>query len=221
MFYLIATPIGNLEDITLRALRVLKSVDCIFCEDTRVTQKLLQHYKIRKALVSYHAHSKFKRLHYLLQLLRQGKEVAYITDAGTPGISDPGVKIVQWLRNKAPEIEMTSIPGPSALAMAASLSAFSMNKFLFLGFLPRKKGRKRLLESWSELEYPIVFYESPYRIKKTLAEIAEILADLEVEVFRELTKRFETIYRGKISAVLKQLPEKVKGELVVIINRRK
>lgn len=225
MFYVIATPIGNLEDITLRALRVLREVDFVLCEDTRRTAKLLQHYKIKTSTFSYHAHSKQRCIKKILDLLEKGKDLALVCDSGTPGISDPGVKLVSRLVGTAKRAdtqvrpyEITCVPGPSALTAAASISSLSTNHFLFLGFLPRKKGRKKLLKSLGEEKRTIIFYESPHRIKKTLKEFREFLGEIKIEVFRELTKKFETVYRGSTSEVLAKLPEKVKGEIVVIVS---
>jgi len=202
----------------LRALRVLRGVDLILCEDTRITGKLVKHYQIKTRLLSYHTHSGEKRTSRVLNLLKEGKDLALVTDSGTPGISDPGARLISQLVSEDPEAGIFCVPGPSALTAAASLSAFPTNRFLFLGFLPRKKGRKKLLESLPKTKGTIIFYESPYRIKKTLKELQGILQNRPVEVFRELTKKFETIYRGQAKEVLANLPDKVRGEIVVIIG---
>jgi len=217
MLYIVATPIGNLSDITLRALETLRKVDLILAEDTRQTIKLLNHYQIKKPLFSFHSYTNERKLDQIKTKLKAGRIVALVTDSGTPGISDPGAKLVQAIiKDKGgDQIKILPIPGPSALTAAVSVSGFSVSKFLFLGFLPRKKGRKKLLESLNNEKRTVVFYESPFRVKKTLAELSIILGDKEVCVCRELTKIFETIYRGRISEVLPKIKEK--GEFVVLI----
>jgi 16S rRNA (cytidine1402-2'-O)-methyltransferase len=220
--FIVATPIGNLEDISLRALRILKEVDLILCEDTRVTKKLLDRYQIKKPLVSYHQHSKLQRIDYIISLLKEGKNLALVSDSGTPGVSDPGNKLVNEVVNQLIDrVKIVPIPGPSALTCAASVSGFPMEKFLFLGFLPKKKKRKEILKEIVESKYPVIFYESPYRIIKTLKELGGMNKELEIVVAKELTKKFETIYRGKIEKVLeKMLKDKIKGEFVVIVGKR-
>ena len=216
--YIVATPIGNLEDITLRALRVLKEADVILCEDTRVTTKLLSHFGIGKPLISYHQHSRLQKTEQILQLLREGKNLALVSDAGTPGISDPGNELVAEVAQKLPEASIVPMPGASALTALASIAGFSMDRFLFLGFPPAKKGRKTFFEKVAASEYPAVLYESPYRIIKTLAGFQ---ADARVVVGRELTKKFETIYRGSVAEVLGQLKKETpRGEFVVIVSRQ-
>jgi 16S rRNA (cytidine1402-2'-O)-methyltransferase len=219
--YIVATPIGNLEDISLRALRILKEVDLILCEDTRVTKKLLDRYQIKKPLLSYHHHSKIQKLDYIISLLKEGKDLALVSDAGTPGISDPGNKlvneVVKWLSDR---VEIIPIPGPSALTCTASISGFSMDRFLFLGFLPKKRKRKKFLKEIMELKYPVIFYESPYRILKTLKELKETNEELEAVVAKELTKKFEKVYRGKIGEVEEKIRnDGPRGEFVIIIKK--
>ena len=223
--YIVATPIGNLEDISLRALRVLREVDLILCEDTRVTKKLLDRYQIKKPLLSYHQHSKLQKLDYIISLLKEGKNLALVSDSGTPGVSDPGNKLVEKVVEVlSDKVKIIPIPGPSALTCAASVSGFSMDKFLFFGFLPKKKKRKEVLKEILRSKYPVIFYESPYRIIKTLKELnleAET-SNLEpkVVVCRELTKKFETIYRGKIEEVIEKIEKnQIKGEFVVIVGK--
>ncbi len=223
--YLVATPIGNLEDISLRALKVLKEVDLILSEDTRVTKKLLDHYQISKPILSYHQHSKLKKVNYISQLLKEGKSLALVSDAGTPGISDPGNKLVRKIVEELGElVAIVPIPGPSALTTAASISGFSMDKFLFLGFLPVKRKRKKFFEEVINSKYPVIFYESPYRILKTLKELRSLIGETDksrrqVMVARELTKKFETVYRGNIDEVTKAIEKDfVKGEFVVVIE---
>jgi len=218
--YIIGTPIGNLKDITLRALEVLKEVDLILCEDTRVTKKLLEHYQIKKPLLNYHQHSRLKKVNYILELLKQGKNLALVSDAGTPGISDPGnllvYEAIERLREK---VEIIPIPGPSAATAAASISGFPMDKFLFLGFPPTKRKRKKFFEAVVKSKYPVIFYESPYRIIKTLKELSSFIGDREIVVCREVTKKFETIYRGEIEEVIKEIEKDIiKGEFVIIVE---
>lgn len=224
--YIVATPIGNLEDITLRALRVLSESDGIICEDTRVTSKLLAHYEIRKTLISYHQHSSLKRIDDILERLGRGENLVLVSDAGTPGIHDPGNFLISKILDKLPDISIVPIPGPSALTALTSVAGIHMDTFLFAGFLPRKKGRKAAIEKILQEEIPVVLYESTHRIIKTLQELSDY-ADkedilLNVIVGRELTKKFETIYRGTISGVRKQiLNGSSKGEFVFIIYRSK
>jgi len=214
--FIVSTPIGNLADITLRALDTLKNADLIACEDTRTTQKLLSHYQIIKPTISYHQHSKIGKVDQIIDALKAGKNVALVTDAGTPGISDPGNKLVSAAIEA--NIKIEPIPGPSALTSALSISGLPTDRFLFLGFLPHKKGRQTLIKEIKDSQYAIVLYESVHRIQKLLTELSDL--DREIVVCRELTKKFETIYRGLPKAVLTQLTgDKVKGEFVVIINK--
>jgi 16S rRNA (cytidine1402-2'-O)-methyltransferase len=224
--FVVATPIGNLEDISLRALRILKEVDLILCEDTRVTKKLLDRYQIKKPLLSYHQHSKLQKIDYIISLLKEGKNLALVSDSGTPGISDPGNKLVEEVINRLGEkVKITPIPGASALTCAASVSGFPMDRFLFLGFLPKKKKRREILREILESKYPVIFYESPYRILKTLKELKDVMnseqrAANNIVVARELTKKFETIYRGKIDEVIEKIEKNaIKGEFVIIVGR--
>jgi 16S rRNA (cytidine1402-2'-O)-methyltransferase len=224
--YIVATPIGNLEDISLRALRILKEVDLILCEDTRVTKKLLDRYQIQKPLLSYHQHSKLQKIEEIISLLKEGKNLALVSDSGTPGVSDPGNKlvneVVKWLSDR---VKIVPIPGPSALTCAASVSGFPMDRFLFLGFLPKKKKRKEILKEILESKYPVIFYESPYRILKTLKELKDAMNSeqrtrINIVVARELTKKFETIYRGKIDEVIKKIEiGPMKGEFVIVVGK--
>ena len=222
--FIVATPIGNLEDLSMRALRILKEVDFILCEDTRVTKKLLEHCQIKKPLLSYHQHSKLKKVNYILELLKQGKNLALVSDAGTPGISDPGnllvYEAIERLREK---VEIIPIPGPSAATAAASISGFPMDKFLFLGFPPAKRKRKKFFQEVIGSKYPVIFYESPYRIIKSLRDLQLISKTYNLKpkivVCRELTKKFETIYRGEIEEVIKEIEKDIiKGEFVIIVE---
>ena len=211
--YIVATPIGNLKDITFRALHVLENVDLILCEDTRRSKKLLNHYNINTPVESYHQHSKIRKVNKIINLLEQGKNLALVSDSGTPGISDPGNKLIEEIKNIA---EIIPIPGPNAIATIASVSGFPMDKFVFLGFPPHKKGRNKFFKEVAEYKYSVIIYESPHRIIKTLNEL-EKLGEFDIVVGRELTKKFETIYRGKIKDIIKQLEkEKPKGEFVIV-----
>jgi len=221
--YIIATPIGNLEDITFRAVRILKEVDFILCEDTRQTRKLLDKYDLKKATLSYHEHSKLQRIEEIITLLRNGKNLALVSDAGTPAISDPGGKLVEEvLRALGDEVKITPIPGPSAVAAAASISGFPTDKFLFLGFPPHKKGRNKFFQKIVESEFTTIFYESTYRILKSLEELRVAAGEREIVVCRELTKMFETIYRGTVSEAMKKLKsDTTKGEFAVVVSVKK
>jgi 16S rRNA (cytidine1402-2'-O)-methyltransferase len=216
--YIVATPIGNLEDITKRALSTLKKTDLILAEDTRVTKKLLSHYDIKKPIMSYHHHSdentKLKILGYLIK----GKDLALVTDAGTPGISDPGNELIDYLLDKEPEINVVPIPGPSAITAALSVSGFNINKFVFFGFMPKKK-RNKLLNWIKARKVSFAFYESPHRVIKTLGRLKKDFPKRRVLVARELTKVHETLYRGSFDEVTDELKkDKLKGEIVVIVE---
>jgi 16S rRNA (cytidine1402-2'-O)-methyltransferase len=213
--YIVATPIGNLEDITLRAINILKEVDLILCEDTRVTKKLLDFYDIKTLTQSYHQHSNNKKTDYILNLFKQGKNVALVSDSGTPGISDPGNQLIAMINDQCPMTNIVPIPGSSAMTAIASVAGASMDKFIFMGFPPHKKGRQTMFKEISESKYPVVIYESVHRIIKTLKELQKF-NDFDIVIGRELTKKFETIYRGKISEVISQI--KPKGEFVIIVS---
>lgn len=218
ILYIVATPIGNLQDITLRALETLKQVDLIACEDTRQTKKILTRYHFSKPLVSYHQHSRLTKLNYLIDKLKSGQTVALVSDAGTPGISDPGyVLIAEAIKNK---IKVVPIPGPSALITALSASGLPTHNFIFLGFIPHKKGRSSLLSSLASEKRTAIFYESPHRIQKTLSQLKEILdKDRKIALARELTKIYEEFLRGTVDEVMEKLtPDKVRGEFVVMIE---
>ncbi len=219
--YIIATPIGNLKDISSRALEVLREVDLLLCADTRVTSKLLNYYKINTPLVSYHQHRKIRKIDYILNFLQQDKNLALLSDAGTPGISDPGNKLIEEILLKVPEVKIVSVPGPSAVIAAASISGLPTDKFLFMGFPPLKKRRKKFFESVIGSQYQVIFYESPHRVIKTLKELKELSPKLKIVVCRELTKKFETTYRGTVAEVLEILEkEGPRGEFVVIVDNR-
>lgn len=214
--YVISTPIGNLEDISLRAIFVLKSVDIIACEDTRVTSVLLQKYNISNRLISYYSQVENKKTDFLLSELKSGKSVALVSDSGTPAISDPGSSIIS--RCVSENINVISIPGASAFIHALVLSGFDNRKFYFQGFLP-VKGRENILKSLVEIKMPIVLYESKYRVKKTLSELNSYFSGKNVSVSREMTKIYESVYRNRIDLMFKDLTRlKEKGEFVIIID---
>ncbi|MBU1090918.1 MAG: 16S rRNA (cytidine(1402)-2'-O)-methyltransferase [Candidatus Omnitrophica bacterium] len=217
MLYIVATPIGNLKDITLRALEVLKSVDLIACEDTRRTKILLQHYNITTPTTSYFQHNRFTKGKYLLEALGDGRSVALVSDAGTPGVLDPGYHIINLaIKNN---IAITVIPGPSALIDGLVLSGKPAHEFIFAGFLPnRTVARKNKLRKLAEFKLTLIFYESCHRILATLEDLQEIFGDKEVVVARELTKKFEEVKRGSAGEILKDLEsKKVRGEFVVVV----
>jgi 16S rRNA (cytidine1402-2'-O)-methyltransferase len=218
MLYIVSTPIGNLEDITLRALRVLREVDLIAAEDTRRTRQLLSHYGIHKPLVSYHEHNRRARAESLLTEIREGRSVALVTDAGTPGISDPGEHLVKRIIQES--IPIVPVPGASALIAALSVSGLPTESFLFYGFLPSKAtARKKLLLSLQGRPETLIFYESPKRLNAFLEEAAGILGERQVVVAREMTKVFEEIYRGTASQILNEIGEDdVKGEVTVVME---
>ena len=219
--YIVATPIGNLQDMTLRAVETLKRVDLILCEDTRVTQKLLSHYEIKTPTLSYHQHSKLNKTEYILDILKQGKNLALVSDAGTPGVSDPGNQLIQKIvESLGDSVKIEPTPGASAVTALASISGFPVDKFLFLGFPPMKNKRKKFFEEVADSKYSTVFYESPYRIIKTLKELSPLIGEREIVVCRELTKKFETIYRGEIEEVIKNIEGgEIKGEFAVIVGK--
>ena len=218
ILYIIATPIGNLEDITLRALRILKEVDLIACEDTRVTSKLLSHYNISKPLVSLHQHSGKGQFEKIIAEINAGKNVAYASDAGTPGVSDPGNKLVETAI--AENITVVPIPGAAALTALISVSGIDMQSFIFLGFPPHKKGRETFFKKVAAENLPVVYYDSPHRVLKNLELLKKLGSEKQVIIGRELTKIFEEVVRGNIDDVEKYFdshPEKLKGEFVVIV----
>lgn len=218
MLYVVATPIGNLDDITLRALEVLKSADVIAAEDTRHSGNLLRHFEIRKPLVSYHEHNEAMRSQELAERLAAGENVALITDAGMPGLSDPGARLIRKCIEQ--DLPFTIIPGASSIVTALAGSGFSLGKFCFRGFLPVKSGqRERELRAAAECEETTVFFESPYRILKTLAACTEIIPDRQLCVARELTKKFEEFRRGTASELLAHYTaHPAKGEITLVID---
>lgn len=246
--YIVGTPIGNLEDISMRALRILGEVDFILCEDTRVTKKLLNHFNINTPTISYHQHSDLKKTDKILGLLASGKDLALVSDAGTPGISDPGGKLIQGVLEKfGDDITIESVPGPTAITAALSISGVPTDKFVFMGFPPHKKGRQTFIHKILISEFPVVVYESKHRIIKFLEELKRaaddgIISPKELEkskkkgielkrkkvdltsvvVCRELSKMHETVYREDIKNIIEKIKNSKndqKGEFVVIIGK--
>ena len=216
----VATPIGNLGDITFRGLWNLKEANVIYAEDTRVISKLLAHYGLRTSLQRLDAATEGKKIEEIIGRLEKGEHVALVSDAGTPGISDPGARLVSAVRERLPEAKIDAIPGPSALTAALSIAGLTTNEFLFLGFLPHKKGRQTAVKKISASEYPVVLFESPHRILKLLAELASAGVK-QVSIGRELTKMHEELVSGEPKALAKELEKRkaVRGEFVVIVPR--
>ncbi|MCA9389372.1 MAG: 16S rRNA (cytidine(1402)-2'-O)-methyltransferase [Candidatus Magasanikbacteria bacterium] len=221
LLYVMATPIGNLEDITLRALRVLKEADVIACEDTRVSKVLLNAYELKKDCLSLHQHSSMQKVGLLLDRVEKGEQAVYISDAGTPGMNDPGGKLVEAAFERG--ITVVPIPGASALTTAISACGFAMDEFHYVGFLPHKKGRQTLIKAIAERKAPTIFLESTHRIEKALVSLQEVLDEKRlIFVGRELTKKFETLYRGTVSEVIASLKEtSLKGEFTIIVSSEK
>lgn len=217
---IVATPIGNMEDITLRAIRVLKEADYILCEDTRVTGNLLKHYEIGTKTRRYDAHASEHAHAGILKDLGEGKKIALVSDAGTPGVSDPGVMLVARAREAGARID--AIPGPSALTAAFSIAGLSGNSFVFLGFVPQKKGRQTFFKSLPAYDIPVMFYEAPHRIMKTLESLKEEFPETtQIIIARELTKMFEEVVTGSPEEVLhyfEQHPDHIRGEFVVLVS---
>lgn len=216
----VSTPIGNLEDITLRALRILGECDAVLCEDTRVTGKLLSHYNIKKPLFRYDAHSTKERVAPIIAKLEEGKHLCLVTDAGTPCISDPGFLLIRQIKDELPEVKIESIPGASAVISALSISGIPVSSFSFLGFLPQKNGRNTIFEKMKESEVPIVFYESTHRIKKTLLSLSDKLPENQIIIVKELTKIHEQVFAGKAVDIIEKFDEDerlLRGEFVVIV----
>lgn len=216
--YIVSTPIGNLEDITLRAIRILKEVNLIAAEDTRHTGLLLSRFEIHTPLASYFEGNELKKREFILARLNEGKDVALVSDAGTPGISDPGFRLIQFaIQNQIPVIP---VPGPSAVVTALSVAGLPTDAFLFKGFLPHKsKKRKDLLKELEEVRETLIFYESPHRISEALSDIFEILGDREMVLARELTKVYEEILRGRVSEIQHQIKDRrLKGEITLVVS---
>ncbi len=222
LFSIVATPIGNLEDMTLRAIRILKEADVIFCEDTRVTGKLLSYYEITTRTMRYDAHASDVRHEEILQRLEKGERVALVTDAGTPCVSDPGFKIINLVRESLPDATIEAIPGASALTAALSIAGLATAEFTFLGFLPHKKGRETLFKEIAASERAMVFYESPHRLSKALLSLQKVLEpERRIAVLRELTKMYETVVRGtapEVATYFEAHSDEVRGEIVIIVE---
>jgi 16S rRNA (cytidine1402-2'-O)-methyltransferase len=214
--FVVATPIGNLSDITFRAIETLKSVDLIICEDTRVTKVLLDHYEIHKPFFVINAQNESKKIQELIDKIENGLICALVSDAGTPSISDPGTRLVNAAVKNG--IEIIGIPGPSAVTLALSISGLPTDAFVFEGFLPQKKGRQKKLQDLADEERTIVLYESTYRIEKLLEELKQYMPTRQIVIARELTKKFEETWRGTAEEILSDFDKKItKGEFVVII----
>lgn len=219
--YVCGTPIGNLQDITIRALDVFRNVDLIAAEDTRRTRKLLAHFEIPTKTISYHEHNEFSRAPQLIEMIKEGKQVALVTDAGMPGISDPGAHLVDCALSN--NLKVVSIPGPSAVVTALSVSGFSADEFTFVGFLPRKgKRREEALESLAQETIVAVIYESPYRLTRTLSDLVSVLGgDRKVVVTRELTKLHEEIIKGTLEEVREEFSQRtIKGEITIVVGNK-
>lgn len=217
MLYIVATPIGNLDDITLRAIKVFQEVDFVFAEDTRVTKKLLNHLGIEKVVNRYDEHTKMHQISNMANMLENGNKIALVTDAGTPCISDPGFEVVDEALKRG--IKVTPIPGASAMTAAASVAGISTRRFCFEGFLPKKKGRQTLLKSLATEERAIIIFESPHRIEKTLKDIETFIGVREVVIVREITKIYEEILRGTTTELIEKLSQNpIKGEIVLLIK---
>ncbi len=222
VLYIVATPIGNLEDVTLRALRILKEVDLILCEDTRRTKRLLNRYQIDTPTISYHQHIHKSKIDFILNQLKLNKKIALVSEAGTPGINDPGAELIRLIRQSfSGEIKIIPIPGPTALAAAFSVAGISGSKFIFLGFPPHKKKREKFFREVADSKYPVILFESPHRLIKTFKDLEKFLGvEKQIFVCRELTKKFESFYQGSVKDMLKIFKDKqkLKGEFVIITN---
>ncbi len=222
--YIVPTPIGNLEDMTLRGIRILKGVNLVLCEDTSVTQKMFNHYEIDTPTSVFFAQTKLKNVEKILKMLEEGKQIALVSDAGTPTISDPGVLLVDRIRTELPDVKIVALPGASAITTALSTSGISSAQFVFLGFLPHKKGRETLFKEIAESKRTMVFYESVHRIEKTLESLSEcILPPRRIVIAREMTKMYEEVVRGEAKDVRNYFVkkrDKIRGEFVVIVEGR-
>jgi 16S rRNA (cytidine1402-2'-O)-methyltransferase len=218
ILYIVSTPIGNLEDITMRAIRILEEVDLIAAEDTRHTGHLLKHYDIHTPLTSYFEGNESKKKEFILSKLKHGSQIALVSDAGTPGISDPGFRLIQLAIEK--QVPVVPVPGPSAVIAALSVAGLPTDSFLFKGFLPHKSKKKRdLLKELKGMRETLIFYESPHRLSETLKDILETLGDREMVLTRELTKVYEEVLRGRVSEIRNQIGErKLKGEITLVIS---
>ena len=222
MLYIVPTPIGNMEDITLRAIRILSEVDVIMAEDTRTSGRLLKHHDITTPLQSFHAHNEHGKLDYVMGQLKEGKDIALISDAGTPGISDPGFLLARSCMEN--EIKLSCLPGPTAVIPAIVMSGIPCDRFFFEGFLPHKKGKKTRIEYLLSLKETFAFYESPYRVVKSLKMIHELSSESrDVAVCREISKIYEECIYGTVEEVIEKLESKgqIKGEFVIVVQGKK
>lgn len=218
--YMVATPIGNLQDITLRALEILKNVDLILAEDTRVTRNLLSKFEIKTSIESYHQHSTIEKRLFILNKILNGESIALVTDAGTPGVSDPGNELLDFLYENVDILEVVGVPGASSLTTVISVSGFDCQKFSFLGFFPKKTSLIEL-DIFNKADFATIYFDSPHRVLKNLEKLTEIINEnRRVLVARELTKMYETLYRGTLDEVIKKLKaeKNVKGEIVVVVE---
>jgi 16S rRNA (cytidine1402-2'-O)-methyltransferase len=221
MLYIVATPIGNLSDLSPRAAETLRAVEAVVCEDTRVTGKILQHLEIKKSMIAINQHADEARITQAVKLLKKGKSLALTTDAGTPAISDPGGKFVEAALRAIPDLVVAPIPGPCAAIAVLSISGFPADKFLFLGFPPHKNGRRAFFAKIAASPETICFYESTHRILKTLEQLGAVIGERKIVVGRELTKLHETVYRGTVTEVTKALEKgSIKGEFVLVVGPR-
>ena len=220
VIYIVATPIGNLDDISFRAVETLRNVDFIACEDTRHTIKLLNKYEIKNRLIPYHDHNKIKKTPVLIEKLKKGQSMALVSDAGTPSISDPGFYLIrEAIKN---DIELSPIPGPTALISAVTASGLEIDRFVFEGYLPRKKGRTKRLKELAEYRVTIVIFEGPHRVIKTLNDLREYLGDRKAAIGREMTKMNEEFLRGSLSELIAHYDSrKPRGEYVIVVERNK
>lgn len=221
MLYIVATPIGNLEDITIRASRILGEVELILAEDTRKTGLLLKRLNIKKDLISFYEHNEIRKIPLVIEELKKGKNIALVSNAGTPTMSDPGYKLIKTCREEG--IPVTSLPGPSSIVNCLALSSIPHDKFAFLGYMPRKRSaRKKLLEKAREWGLTLVFFESPYRILKSLEAVKEALGEVRIVVAREMTKKFEEVLEAGVDEAIDHFSKKEpKGEFVIAIDNRK
>ncbi len=220
--FVVATPIGNLGDMTYRAIEILKQVDVILCEDTRTTGKLLAHYEIKNKTMSFHSHSKLAKVDKIIDMIKNGQSLALVSDAGTPCISDPGVMLIAELRKSlGNDLIISPIPGASALISALSVAGIPVHEFTFLGFVPHKKGRETLFNEINNIQHTVVCYESVHRIMKTLASLETIMPNRKITLARELTKMFEQIQTGTAGEIMQSFdnyPESLRGEFVLIVH---
>ncbi len=223
--YIVATPIGNLTDMTFRAVEILKSVDCILCEDTRTTKKLLDHYQIQNKTMSFHSHSKLARVNDIIAMLTEGKSLALVSESGTPCISDPGVMLIAEIKKQLGDgMIISPIPGASALISALSASGLPAHEFSWKGFVPHKKGRETFFKDVRDTETTVIFYESVHRFMKTMESLSTVIPERQIVIAREITKMFEEFKKGTVTEVFEyytQNPDKIRGEFVIMVGPQK